>query len=572
MSETVVLSLYPPSRDYRRRIEAHAGATPTHVTVGDLRQGSISDLLRNVRAIRCQRLIIAMEDPTSIGSLPVLELIAAATRAKKISLLDANLTGRSISRASVALNSVRFLWACVMGLLAVSTAKRQLASLALKPRIDVEGSRRSSLVAYINTNMWFGVKAGGSVGHISGVANALMELGHDLKYLSVGGPLQIRREAEHHELRAPSVFGLPYEANLIRFNSSFVRQTEAILSGRAVGFLYQRLSIGNYSGVTLSRRLKTPLVVEYNGSEVWVAEKWGAGLRFPDVALAAEQQTLRHAHLVVTISDVLRDELVAHGVDPERIVTYPNCIDPQVFDPARFTAEDRSALRAGEGIADDACVCTFVGTFGAWHGAEVFASAIRKLCVDHRAFVVEKKLHFLLVGDGVRMKEVREILDTPQCTPFVRFAGLVPQNDAPAYLAASDILVSPHVPNVDGTRFFGSPTKLFEYMAMERAILASDLEQIGQVLQPRVTNAELAAGSGFEDALALLVTPGNVDELASGLMVLAADRALREKLGRNARREALSRYTWTSHVEAVLSRLGEVMRQDAAAVNHREPR
>lgn len=555
MSDTVVLSQYPASRTYRARIDTYLGGAPRYVTIADLRQGSVGDLLRNIRAIRCDRLAITMEDPTSIGALPILEIVAAGTRSRRLEVLDQDLKSKRISRISVALRSFSFIWACAMGLVAVVRAGFTLRSLAAKPRLDLDLHHRSGSVAYINTNMWFGLKAGGSVGHISGVANGFMDLGYSLKYLSVGGPLQIRAEADHHEMVPPEVFGLPYEANLIRFNGSFVRQADAALAGQEIAFLYQRLSIGNFSGVTLSRRYQVPLVVEYNGSEVWVAEKWGAGLRFPNTALAAEQQTLRHAHLVVTISDVLRDELVEHGVEPSRIVTYPNCIDPSIFDPERFTRDDRAAVRANEDLAEDACVCTFVGTFGAWHGAEVFALAIRKLCTERRDSVVEKKLMFLFVGDGVRMKDVRQILDDPACEAFVRFAGLVPQPEAPSYLAASDILVSPHVPNADGTRFFGSPTKLFEYMAMGRAIVASDLEQIGEVLNPRATLSELGVGVWNDNALALLVEPGDVDQLVAGLITLANDETLRAKLGGNARREALARYTWKSHVEAILSGL-----------------
>jgi len=47
-----------------------------------------------------------------------------------------------------------------------------------------------------------------------------------------------------------------------------------------------------------------------------------------------------------------------------------------------------------------------------------------------------------------------------------------------------DILLSPHVPLEDGKRpFFGSPTKLFEYMAMGNGIVASRLGQIGECWQ-----------------------------------------------------------------------------------------
>ena len=153
------------------------------------------------------------------------------------------------------------------------------------------------------------------------------------------------------------------------------------------------------------------------------------------------------------------------------------------------------------------------------------------------------------------MPNVRKILVNHVQGPYVTLAGLVPQHEAPLYLASSDILCSPHVPNADGTKFFGSPTKLFEYMAMGKAIVASDLDQIGDVLRNAV---RLPITNNVEDTLAnsrvaLLVEPGNASELAQGILSLVESAPLRQILGANARYLALQRYTWRSHVAAILN-------------------
>src|SRR5690606_28271722 len=121
--------------------------------------------------------------------------------------------------------------------------------------------------------------------------------------------------------------------------------TESVLARGGFSFIYQRLSAANYLGVIESRRAGVPLVVEYNGSEVWVAKNWGRPLQFHRLAAMAEAAMLRHAHLIVTISDVLRDELIVKGIDRRRIVSYPNCVDPVVFSPDRFSIRDVAALR-----------------------------------------------------------------------------------------------------------------------------------------------------------------------------------------------------------------------------------
>jgi glycosyltransferase involved in cell wall biosynthesis len=284
-------------------------------------------------------------------------------------------------------------------------------------------------------------------------------------------------------------------------------------------------------------------------------------LRDPALAELAEEVSLKHAHLVVTISDVLRDELIERGVPAERIVTYPNCIDPHVFDPQRFSEEENAVLRARYNIAPDAIVGTFVGTFGQWHGVEVLAAAIRQLVDDDAEWLRRHKVHFLLVGDGLNMPKVREILEGEKYAPFHTLTGLVPQDQAPSHLAVSDFLLSPHAPNADGSRFFGSPTKLFEYMAMGKGIVASDLDQIGEVLSPSLPVSQtlpehdLDAGDDAAEAIAVLCRPGDVAELARGIRFVVEHPNWRRHLGDNARRKALAHYTWDHHVAAILEGL-----------------
>jgi glycosyltransferase involved in cell wall biosynthesis len=74
-------------------------------------------------------------------------------------------------------------------------------------------------------------------------------------------------------------------------------------------------------------------------------------------------------------------------------------------------------------------------------------------------------------------------------------------------------------------------------MAMGKPIVASALGQIADVLEDGRT--------------ALLATPGDVEELARGLRRVVTDPTLAAKLGDNARQEALARFSWSRHVEAM---------------------
>jgi glycosyltransferase involved in cell wall biosynthesis len=91
----------------------------------------------------------------------------------------------------------------------------------------------------------------------------------------------------------------------------------------------------------------------------------------------------------------------------------------------------------------------------------------------------------------------------------------------------------------DGSAFFGSPTKLFEYMAMAKAIVASELGQIGDVITHRK--------NGY------LVEPGNIEMLVAALIEIADQPALRQQLGEQARLTAEKNYTWQQNANRVLT-------------------
>jgi glycosyltransferase involved in cell wall biosynthesis len=237
------------------------------------------------------------------------------------------------------------------------------------------------------------------------------------------------------------------------------------------------------------------------------------------------------------VSSALRDELVARGIPEDKILVNPNGVDPDVYSPQ----VDGSSVRRRFGLADKTVV-GFIGTFGRWHGVEVLARAFAS--VLQQAPEYRSRLRLLLVGDGVCMPQVRRILEESGALSCCTLPGTVPQQEGPAYLAACDILVSPHVPNPDGSTFFGSPTKLFEYMAMAKPVVASRLGQIAEVLR--------------HDETAWLVTPGQSEDLACGLREMVDNPDRRRRLGQAARAQILARHTWRHHTQRIVDKLQEL--------------
>ena len=558
--KSLILTAYPLSAPFERAVRDAVGQGTQTVTVAQLRSQGLTGLLRQLWSMRGDPIVLPIEEENSSALLPVLKLLAACTRSRSICVVHPDLRRETVSRWQIALDALRFASASVSCLWSAYRARRELSALLTQPREGSGSFTANRAVLYLKTNLWFGIKAGGSVGHIAGVVNGLERLGHPVTFASAEPPVMIDDGVKFLAVQPPTAFGLPYELNNYRFQEGFLRTLEADPALASAELIYQRLSAANYLGVVLSRRHRLPLVVEYNGSEVWVAKHWGRGMKFQKLAEMAEEAMLRHAQLVVTISDVLRDELIKRGVEPARIVCYPNCIDPAVFTPDRFSLAEIQALRARYGIPADSTVLAFIGTFGQWHGAEMLAQAIARLYAEERQWLTDHKVHFLLVGDGLKMPEVRSVIETAGAGGVCTLTGLVPQEQAALHLAAADILVSPHVPNSDGTRFFGSPTKLFEYMAMKKGIVASKLDQIGEVLSPGLDVSDLPASPpGSEHLeLAVLYEPGNLEGLIRGIRFLVERKDWQSHLGSNARQRALDKYTWQHHVQAILNGLERV--------------
>lgn len=389
---------------------------------------------------------------------------------------------------------------------------------------------------YLRTDAVWGVQSGGSVGHIAGVINNLGAFGGMPIFVSTDTIPMVDPVIETHiVLPGPRYRDFP-EAWLVGSDERLVQLIPGFLANRTISFVYQRSSLSNATGLEIATKCGVPLVLEFNGSEVWVARHWGRRLKHERFATEMELVGLSGADLVVVVSKPLRDELVGRGIDETKILVNPNGVDPEVYSPA----VDGSAVRARLGL-EGKLVIGFIGTFGRWHGAEVLADAFGTLLAEHPE--LRDRVRLLMIGDGVTMPEVHAAIERHGIAEEVVLTGLVPQEQGPAHLAACDILASPHVPNPDGTPFFGSPTKLFEYMAMGKGIVASDLDQIGEVLE--------------HDRTAWMVEPGNQRDLADGLLALIDDRERRDRLGAAARAEAIARYTWLEHTRRIIEALKE---------------
>jgi len=393
-------------------------------------------------------------------------------------------------------------------------------------------------ILYLRTLYWFGLKAGGSVGHTAGIINAmdkkveLSVVSNDFlpdvdKDITIVRPIKI-------PLVPKDILELFYNFKIIKYCKNLKPSA-----------IYQRYNGFSFCGAYIAKMKNIPFVLEFNSSDVWKIKNWQNNdrllkrifktiyykiFKLPIVS-TIEKYNLNSAAHIVVVSDALKNILLKFGVDENKIIVNPNGIDESKYSP-RIKCDDVKQKYNLE----NKIMIGFIGTFGQWHGAENIALAFGRLLKKSPEYKNKAKL--FMIGDGVRMPIVKKHILEFGLQENVVLTGLIPQEQGAKFLSACDILINATVPNPDGSEFFGSPTKLFEYMAMGKAIICSDMAQMSKILEQGKT--------------AYMVEPGNIDELATAMKELVDDSELRRRLGDNARDEVIQKYTWDKHVDKIL--------------------
>lgn len=223
---------------------------------------------------------------------------------------------------------------------------------------------------------------------------------------------------------------------------------------------------------------------------------------------------------VVTITNGLRERLLALGISDKHILVAPDGVDL-----GRYQNLTREGSRLRLRLDVNETLAVYTGHLYAWKGADVFARAVARV----------EGMRGLLVGgtEGDTQRMRRLVADSGWRN--VEVVGYVSPDQIPYYQTAADILVLPNSAKAEISSAYTSPLKLFEYMAAERPIVASDLPSLREVLN---------------EENSVLVPADDADVLAAALRRLQADPALSHRLARRARQD-VDAYSWAARAARV---------------------
>lgn len=495
----------------------------------DLAGHSLGKLISTVRSRRSDLVIASLHGSTVPRSLSSVNLLLSLSGSVHAFVRTGESSLEQVHRAKVfsgtALRAVSGVFIILKTYLLVTF---RLLRLSLESPGERPSHPQPKKVFFLRTDLGGSMRAGGSISHVKGMIRAFCKAGYEVVYVSDAVSEVLPAEVLQIQIKPAPDLDFFDELQLIDYNLKVRRELRALVASHGQGLIYQRHSLFNFAGGETARKFHLPLILEANDSEVWVKKKWSR-LLFEHLAVRCEQLALRSATTVAVISQRVAEQLQPYGIDGDRLLLNPNGVDPEEFHPDI----DGTFLRERYGF-ENRVVVGFIGTFTRWHGVETLFDAASLVCER------DPSISFLFIGDG----DLRSMLEKRSGAFADRmiFTGLIPHPEAPRYLAACDILVSPHRGFEDGTAFFGSPTKLFEYMAMGKAIIASRLEQIAEVI--------------IDGKNGLHMEPGDTRQLAELILNLAGDEVLIQRLGAQARLDVVTHYTWDKNVERIGKALG----------------
>jgi glycosyltransferase involved in cell wall biosynthesis len=333
--------------------------------------------------------------------------------------------------------------------------------------------------------------------------------------------------------RLVTLDGIPYHrllpwhipANAYKAQNQWLRQASKLTTQLRPAVLHAASNYKNAAiALALGERFHLPVVYEVRGfwEDTWLS-------RHPNAAELAHSELYRRnreqetkcmlaADLVVTLGEAMKEEIVARGVQADKVVIVPNAVSDDFLQPL----PDATKLRKELGIKPGEHVVGEVSTLVPHEGIGTLLEATKLL--RERGLPVRA----LIVGDGPERKALQRQAQALGLGEAAIFTGRVPAAKVREYHALLDVFVVPRTP--DRVCQLVTPLKPVEAMASGLCVVTSEVRALAEIIKPDVTGA--------------LTMPQDPVALADTLEPLVCSPDIRRKLGDNAREWVARDRTW----------------------------
>jgi len=343
---------------------------------------------------------------------------------------------------------------------------------------------------------------------------ALIELGHhvDLVTYPIGRDVELPNLRIFRTLKPPFVSKVP-------IGPSF---TKIVLDSLMLLTIVRRVIADRYDaihsheemglvGVWLAKWLRIPHLYDMHSSlpQQLSNFKYSRSAALRRAFDWVEDQMVHKSDVVITICQELQDTVTGMGVG-DRALLIENVMGGDVDERPSRSAD---AIRSTWGIAPEAPLALYTGTFEAYQGVDML--------IDAAALIAERRpdARILVVGgEPAQVAAARAHAAAAGAAAVMIFTGQQPAREIPGFVQAADLLVSPRI------RGTNTPLKIYSYLRSGKPIVATNLLTHTQVLTPDI--AKLVDPQPQPFAAAILELMDRPDERAR---LSAAARAVAEE-------------------------------------------
>lgn len=367
----------------------------------------------------------------------------------------------------------------------------------------------------------------GQAVHIDELIDAFKRDGHEVRVVgpATGADMGFGGENKLISTLKKSLPGAVYE--LLEFGYSFLTaiRLRREYKNFKPDFFYERYNLFSPAGAWLRKRYAIPYLLEVNAPIAEEREKYGT-LKLQRLAQWSQRYAWRNADRTLPVTRVLAQYLLAADIPDNKIVVIKNGINR-----ARFCDLGDPDQRRRELGLENALVLGFTGFVREWHGLDEVIRALPQL--------TGRNVHLVIVGDGPGRANLESLAADLGMEQRIHFTGLVERDEIAGYVSCFDIALQPSVTS------YASPLKIFEYLAMAKAIVA-----------PRTANIEEILTDGES---ALLFDPTVPGSLQDAIVSLCDDEKLRDRLAASAGRQIdLQQLTWDDNARLIIELSREI--------------
>jgi glycosyltransferase involved in cell wall biosynthesis len=249
----------------------------------------------------------------------------------------------------------------------------------------------------------------------------------------------------------------------------------------------------------------------------------------------AEKCSFKVADVSIATNESFKEVAVTRGgKHPDRVFVVRNCPDLANLHRAPLRPE----IKCGKPL-----LVVYVGFMGKQDGLDLLLQSIEHL-VNH-----EKRVdtHFVLVGAGTMLPELRATVAQMKLESFITFTGQVTHDEVVMYLSNADLGVAPDpkTPMNDNSTMI----KIFEYMAFELPLVLFDLKE----------------GRNVAGSAALYASNNDPIDFAGQMTRLLDNSELRQHLGALGRKRIEEGLNWESEKVTLLRAYNAVLQDNQVA-------